>query len=113
MSLSTFFQGVEQGIGEFFAGVGRILSNFFGALAQSVASNGGKVLIDAATAAVAAAEATGGDASAKLAAAQGAIVATLRAEGIPVVMNAVNGAIEAALANLKAQAAAIPRPAAS
>ena len=112
MSLGTFFSSIESGIGDFFAGIGKFLSTFLTGLASSIAQNGGKVLIDAAVAAVAAAEAKGGTAQDKLAAAQAAVLATLSTEGIPVVMNAVNGAIEGALANLKAQAADPAAPAA-
>lgn len=102
MSLGTFFSGVESTIGNFFTAVGQILSAFFNALAVSVAQNGGKVLMDAAVAAVATAETQGGTPQQKFAAATAAVLAKLEAEGIPVVMNAVNGAIEAAVASMKA-----------
>lgn len=74
------------------------------ALAKSIADNGGDVLIAAALAAVTAAETTGGKGEDKFKAAQAAVIASLRAKGIPVVKNAVNGAIEAAVASMKSDA---------
>jgi hypothetical protein len=88
----------------FHDGIADILSGL-NALASSIAKNGGAVLIAAAAAAVAAAEAEGGTGSEKFKAAQAAVVATLTAKGIVVVMNAVNGAIEAAVAQHKANLA--------
>lgn len=75
---------------------------FAHALIQSIQQNGGKVLQDAAIAGVAGAETVPGGAEAKLAAAFASVVAILTAEGIPVVKNAVHGAIEAALASQRA-----------
>lgn len=84
------------------SGVGMAVFNLLSAMGKSIAANGGPVLVQAAEDAVLAAETTGGDASAKLAAAQAAVIADLQKNGIPVVMNAVNGAIEAAVAGMKA-----------
>lgn len=75
---------------------------FLMALEQQIEASGGKVLQDAAANAVAAAEAAGGSGEDKFKAAFEAVVATLTAEGIPVIVNAVKGAIEAAVANMKA-----------
>ena len=72
------------------------------ALARSIARNGGEVLTAAAAAAVAAAEAQGGSGAAKFQAARAAVVAVLTAKGIPLVENAVQGAILAAVADLNA-----------
>ena len=69
--------------------------------AHYVEENGGKVLRDAASAAVIAAETVPGDGMAKLSAAAASVTAVLVAEGIPVVKTAVNLAIEMALADAK------------
>lgn len=67
---------------------------------KSVEQNGGKVLTDAAAAAVKAAEANGGTGKEKAFAAAAAVMAVLMAEGIPVLLNAVNIAIEMAVAEM-------------
>jgi hypothetical protein len=87
----------------FIHGVGHEVLNFISPLAASIARNGGPVLLEIAQAAVLAAETTGGSGSDKLKAAQEAVVAGLKAKEIPIVMNAVNGAIEAAVAALQAK----------
>src|SRR4051812_46413286 len=74
---------------------------FYHAVISSAEANGGKLLRDAATAAVSAAEVTGGSGQDKFNAALASVVSTLSTAGIPIVKNAVNGAIEAAVANLK------------
>lgn len=101
-------QKILSHIESFFEGVEAIVLAFTSSLAHAIAENGGKVLVDAATAAVAAAEATGGSGKDKLAGAVASVVAVLEREGIPVAMNAVNGAIEAAVASLAKPAAAAP-----
>lgn len=98
----SFFQTVGQDILSLLTGVGKAVLAFIEAAAGSIAANGGQVLIDAATGAVSAAEAAGGTAAQKLAAAQASVVSTLEGQGIPVVQNAVNVAIEAAVASMKA-----------
>lgn len=75
--------------------------DFFHSLIDSIAQNGGKVLQEAAIAAVAAAEASGGSGKDKFDAALAQVIATLTAQGLPVVQNAVRGAIEAAVADLR------------
>lgn len=77
-------------------------------LASSIAANGGTVLINAAVAAVQAAETTGGSGSAKLSAAQASVLNVLSSQGLPLLTSAVNGAIEGAVASLKAPAVAAP-----
>lgn len=76
---------------------------FISALAKSIADNGGKVLTDAALNAVKAAEANGGSGKEKFEAAFASVVATLTAEGIPVVTYAIRGAIEAAVAQIRTE----------
>lgn len=96
MSFGTW---IESFFSSILSGVESFLSN----VAHSIAVNGGPVLVDLATAAVLAAEAQGGSGSDKLNAAVKAVTAGLEAKGIPVVVNAVNAAIEAAVANLQAE----------
>ncbi len=74
---------------------------FISSLAATIIKGGGSVLIDAARDAVKQAQETGGSPSEKLEAAKASVISTLEAKGIPVIMNAVNGAIEAAVAQLK------------
>jgi len=92
--IQNFF---HDGVKDIFAGLS--------ALANSIALNGGAVLLEAAAAAVAAAEAQGGTGAEKLKAAQDSVIATLTAQGLSVVKNAINGAIEAAVAQHKANLA--------
>lgn len=77
------------------------LLGFVSALAENIEKNGGQVLRDAALAAVKAAEANGGSGSDKFNAALESVISTLEQQGIPVVINAVRGAIEAAVAQVK------------
>lgn len=84
----------------FFGKIWLFLFTFFSAAAKVVYENGGKVLTDAAMEAVKAAEKSGGKGEAKFAAALASVVAVLQAEGIPVVMNAVRIAVEAAVAKM-------------
>lgn len=78
-----------------------IFHDFFDALTQSIRQGGGKVLIDAAMKAVKAAEETGGSGADKFNAARGAVIAELKEKGVPLVENAIQGAILAAVANIK------------
>lgn len=75
--------------------------DFFEALATSIEASGGQILRDAAINAVKAAETNGGSGKAKFDAAYAQVVSTLQAEGIPFLVSAVNGAIEAAVAKIK------------
>lgn len=99
---SDFLDGVWSDIKNLFTSAEHVFIAFASSLIHSIAANGGQVLVDAAVAAVAAAEAAGGTGAEKLASAQAAVIATLKAAGVTVVTNAVNGAIEAAVAELKA-----------
>lgn len=76
--------------------------DFLAALEVSIEANGGKILRDASASAVVAAEAAGGTGEEKAKAAFEAVVGVLTTEGLPIVINAVKGAIEAAVANMKA-----------
>lgn len=81
------------------------VESFFSAAIKAVAENGGPLLVSLAEAGVAAAEAAGGSGSDKAKAAFDSIVAGLQAQGVPVVINAVNIALETAVAKLKAASA--------
>lgn len=96
----NFLQNIWADIKGFFSKEEEAVVAFVSALIHNIAQNGGQVLMDAATAAVTAAENTGGTAAVKFAAAQASITATLVAEGAPVIMSAVNAAIEAAVSAL-------------
>lgn len=74
---------------------------FFKGAAQQIVKNGGAVLLDAATAAVVAAEASGKSGAQKFADAIAAATSVLEKEGIPVVSSAVMTAVQAAVSNLK------------
>jgi hypothetical protein len=108
---NAFFKSIENSVKSLFTEAESEAMVFLDALAASIEANGGAVLRAAAVNAVAAAEAVGGSATVKLAAATTSIIATLTSQGIPVVENAVNGAIEAAVAALPANVAVSPAPA--
>ncbi len=76
--------------------------DFFGALSEGIEAVGGQVLRDAAMAAVLAAEQAGGSGEDKAKSALQAVIATLEHEGLPIVINLAKGAIEAAVAKMRA-----------
>jgi len=92
-------------VGKLFGKIGAMFNSawdgFFEPLAITIAHNGGPVLLEIVKNAVKAAESYGGSGSDKLAFAKKLIEEGLKSEGLPVVWNAINGAIEAAVANLK------------
>lgn len=75
--------------------------DFFHSLATSIEAGGGAVLKEAAVLAVTAAEAAGGSGSEKFAAAITAVKNELSSKGIPLIENAVQGAVLAAVAKLQ------------
>lgn len=87
-----------QKIRDFFKGVLREIAAFLNPLALEIARSGGKLLIEAAAAAVLAAEQSGGTGEEKLKLARDIVIDKLRMAGIPIVLNAIHGAIEAAVA---------------
>ena len=99
----SFIKDLQNKFHDFIHSSEAIGADFIHALLTSITQNGGKILIDAATAAVKAAETAGGSGGDKFKAAFTAVVAILEAESLPVVQMAINGAIEAAVANLKAK----------
>ena len=74
---------------------------FMSALLDDIEKSGGRLLQETALAAVKAAEEKGGSGSDKFSAAVTSIVATLTSLGVPFLTHAVNGAIEAAVAQIK------------
>lgn len=76
-----------------------IANIFVDSLAENIAKNGGPILIEAAKNAVIAAATHGGaSGEEKFNTAKQIVINELKRKGIPVVSNAVNGAIEAAVA---------------
>jgi hypothetical protein len=106
-----FFMSVSNWIHHLFSETRAEILSFLSPALALIESNGGKILTDAAVAAVTAAEATGGSGQTKAAAAFASVSAVLVSEGIPVVKNAVNLAIETAVANMNASKAATATPA--
>lgn len=81
---------------------------FFETAVESIAANGGSVLMGLVTDATAAAETTGASGPTKLAAVQTAVAEALVARGLPVVWNAINLAIHAVVAHMQAEAGQVP-----
>lgn len=87
--------------------LGHFILDFLMSGAELLAQNGGTFLIESAQDAVAAAENTGGDGAAKRAAAIAAVISDLTSKGVPIVMNAINLAIENAVAKMNAAKTAV------
>ena len=98
----SWFSNEIASVEAWFSSEEKVVLDFLEGAAKSIVANGGPVLINAAVAAVTAAETTGGTGAQKLQAATGAVVSTLKSQGLPVMQNAINAAIEGAVANLKA-----------
>jgi hypothetical protein len=103
MKLMEMLSRLWDQIEEWFEKIGEDIVDFVKPLAKEIAANGGMVLLNAAHDAVLAAEAVGGSGGDKFKAAQEALIAKVQAEGLPVVLNAINGAIEAAVAKMKSE----------
>lgn len=102
--MSKFSEFIDDVI-EWFRNIGEDVVDFVKPLAKEIAANGGALLLEAAHQAVLAAEASGGSGRDKFDAAQKSVIAALEAKSLPIVLNAINGAIEAAVAVQKAKAA--------
>lgn len=105
MGLENLLKSVKDGIHELIQSIFGAALDFVSALAASIEKNGGSLLQKAALAAVKAAEDAGGSGSDKFDAAFDQVVEVLKNEGIPIVINAINGAIEAAVAEIKSEEA--------
>jgi hypothetical protein len=84
----------------------RLFNKFLGYLlpaAKLLARSGGQALIAAAQEAVLAAEKTNGSGEDKLNAARKAVVKSLQRQGLPVITNAINLAIETAVASMNSK----------
>lgn len=101
----SFLDTLKAEIEQIFNTVTAFLGTFFNAAVQAVAAGGGQLLVQSAINAVTAAETAGGSGSDKFNAAKSAVIADLTAKGIPVITNAIHLAIEAAVANVKQDAA--------
>ncbi|MGE3541456.1 MAG: hypothetical protein AB7N91_28990 [Candidatus Tectimicrobiota bacterium] len=105
MSFGNFWKEV----GDFFSDLGAMFGGAFLAFitagAQAILSGGRQVLKDAAMAAVRSQEQEGGTGGEKRDRAFDAVKGTLLNAGVPVVVNAIYLAIEAAVANLRAEQA--------
>lgn len=97
----SVFSRILKEIAEWFEEIGESILDGLKPLARQIAKNGGTMLLEAATQAVIAAEQSGGSGRDKFDAAKGSVIATLQASSLPIVMNAVHGAIEIAVAALK------------
>ncbi|HVY13422.1 MAG TPA: phage holin, LLH family [Alphaproteobacteria bacterium] len=104
----SFLKKIRDAIIETFTDAEKAVVAGFDALIHSIAENGGHVLMEIAADAVKAAEATGGTGLQKFAAAEAQVIQDLQDKSIPVVANAIKGAIEAAVATLKVNKAAEP-----
>lgn len=104
----SWFSKEIASVEAWFSSEEKVVLDFLEGAAKSIIANGGPVLINTAVAAVAAAETAGGTGSQKLQAATAAVVSTLKSRGLPVVQNAINSAIEGAVANLKASLPVAP-----
>jgi hypothetical protein len=101
MKLFEALNGLWDAFVEWLEDIGEDVLDFVKPLGKQIAAGGGALLVEAARQAVKAAEAEGGSGRDKFNAAQSKVVEVLEKQGINVIINAVNGAIEAAVAGLK------------
>lgn len=101
MKLFEALNNLWDGFIEWLENIGEDILESIKPLAKQIAKNGGIALVTAAQAAVLAAEQAGGTGKEKFEAAQKAVIASLEAQSLPIVINAINGAIEAAVAKMK------------
>lgn len=101
MKLLKALNDIWDAFVEWVESIGEDVMEFTKPLAKEIAKNGGKLLIEAAKDAVIAAQASGGSNSEKFKMAQTSIIETMKAKGIDAALNAVNGAIENAVAGMK------------
>jgi len=100
MKLFDALNSLWDNLVEWLEDIGEDILNFTKPLAKQIAKNGGKLLLDTALAAVVAAEQAGGSGSDKFDVAKNLVISELEVKGLPIVLNAVHGAIEAAVAKL-------------
>ena len=99
--LNKIVKSVQNGFHDVIHAIFGGALDFVSALAESIKENGGEILQAAAMEAVKAAEDSGGSGRDKFEAAFSKVAEVLTREGIPLVTNAINGAIESAVAQLK------------
>lgn len=98
--LEELLDKIWDGILAVFSEAEKIAITFLSAAASNIAKSGGALLVDAARAAVKAAEENGGNGSQKRDAAFEAVKGTLENAGMTVIVSAVYAAIEAAVAEM-------------
>lgn len=102
MSITTFLQDALIEIEHDLQPVEEAVIDFGKELLSLLVTGGGHLLISAATAAVEAAEAGGGNGESKFEDAKQAVIGTLEDAGVQIILSAVHGAIEFAVAKLNA-----------
>ncbi|TVL97176.1 MAG: phage holin [Candidatus Brocadia sp. WS118] len=100
MSLKKYIQNKWHDLMRFLR---KATLTFLSALAADIEKSGGEFLMETALDAVKIAEQLGGSGSSKFEAAYNYIEKQLKTEGIEIIRHAVNGAIEAAVAQMKAK----------
>lgn len=105
-----FFTNLEDDIKELFTDSEKEVLPFVDAIGHDIVTNGGPILIEAATDAVQAAQNTSGTGAEKFAAAQASIIQTLTTAGVPIVINTINNAIQGAVTLLKSNSTTAAAP---
>lgn len=96
------FKRIWKSISSIFDSARDQLADFFVPFIRTVLNNGGQILLQAAMKGVIAAEQENVPGEEKFKIAKNAVIIELKTKGIPVVINAVHSAIEAAVAKMKA-----------
>lgn len=97
----SMFSDIWDDISGFFDDSEKEVVLFFEAIIANIAGASGKLFLDIVANAVKDAATITGPGDVKFSSARASIVDTLEKEGLPIVYNAINAAIEAAVANLK------------
>lgn len=100
----SWFSNEIHAVEAWFSSEEKVILNFLEGAAKQIVNAGGPILINAAIAAVTAAETAGGSGADKFKAAVTATENVIKTQGIPMVSNAIAIAVEGAVANLKVQA---------
>ena len=103
----SFFSSLKAAAESWFLKSSAETVAFLKPMAAQIVASGGQLLINAAIEAVTTAETTGGTGAQKFAAAKTQVLSTLTSGGIAIAENAVNSAIEAAVAALPKQVASV------
>lgn len=101
MKIMQLLDSLWDKVSDWFENIGEEILDFMKPVALEISKNGGLVLLEAAAAAVNAAEEPGVSGEEKAKRAFNQVVAVLETKGLPVVTNAIKAAIEAAVARMK------------